>query len=83
VGKLGKAVLAAGDRCVAFTKVRGMVLCVSMDQRSIKTLNPKCRLFLKIDQERYYYLAVGVFLSEAVSPPRFGVVKQFVVSESS
>jgi hypothetical protein len=29
-----------------------------MDQISIKTPNPKCRLFLKIDQQRY--LAVGV-----------------------
>ncbi len=35
--------------------------------------NPKCRLFWKID------LAAGVYLSEALSPPRFlfRVVKQF------
>jgi hypothetical protein len=32
-----------------------------MDQISIKTPNPKCRLFLKVDQ----YLAAGVYLSEA------------------
>jgi hypothetical protein len=37
-----------------------------MDQISIKTPNPKCRLFLKIDQERY--LAAGVYLSEALAP---------------
>jgi len=48
-----------------------------MDQKSKKTPNPKCRLFLKIDQ--YWYLAAGVYLSEAPYPPRFlfGVVKQF------
>ncbi len=54
-----------------------------MDQISLKTPNPKCRLFLKIDQERY--LAAGVYLSEAPpSHPRFlfGVVKHFVGSES-
>jgi hypothetical protein len=38
----------------------------SMDQISIKTPNPKCRLFLKIYQERY--LAAGVYLSEAPDP---------------
>ena len=37
-----------------------------MDQISLKTPNPKCRLFLKIDQERY--LAAGVYLSEAPDP---------------
>jgi hypothetical protein len=48
-----------------------------MDQISIKTPKPKCRLFFKIDQERY--LAAGLYLSE-VSPLLgflFGVVKQF------
>jgi hypothetical protein len=41
---------------------------------TVKTPNPKCRLFLKIYQSRY--LAAGVYLSEAPSPPRFlfGVV---------
>ncbi len=34
-----------------------------MDQISIKTPNPKCRLFLKTLQSRY--LAAGVYLSEA------------------
>jgi hypothetical protein len=37
-----------------------------MDQISIKTPNPKCQLFLKIDQQRY--LAAGVYLSEAPYP---------------
>ncbi len=37
-----------------------------MDQISIKTPNPKCRLFLKFDQERY--LAPGVYLSKAPDP---------------
>jgi hypothetical protein len=41
----------------------------TMDQISIKTPNPKCRLFLKIEQLRY--LAAGVYLSEAPFPPRF------------
>jgi hypothetical protein len=36
-----------------------------MDQ--ISTPNPKCRLFLKIDQ--YRYLAAGVYLSEVPDPP--------------
>jgi hypothetical protein len=39
----------------------------TMDQISLKTPNPKCRLFLKIHQERY--LAAGVYLSEAPDPP--------------
>ncbi len=45
-----------------------------MDQIALKTANPKCRLFLKID------LAACVYLSEAPSPPRFllGVVKDIV-----
>jgi hypothetical protein len=43
------------------------VRMIAMDQISIKTPNPKCRLFLKIDQERY--LAVGVYLSETPDPP--------------
>ncbi len=49
----------------------------AIDQITIKTPNPKGRLFLKIDLERD--LAAGVYLSEAPSPPRFlfGVVKQF------
>jgi hypothetical protein len=38
-----------------------------MDQISIQTANPTCRLFLKIDQ--YKYLAAGVYLSEAPDPP--------------
>ncbi len=38
-----------------------------MDQISIKTPNPKCRLFLKIDQ--LGYLAAGVYLSEVPDPP--------------
>jgi hypothetical protein len=47
----------------------------SMDRIALKTPNPKCRLFLKIEG----YLAACVYLSEAPSPPRFllGVVKQF------
>jgi hypothetical protein len=32
-----------------------------------KDNNPKCRLFLKIYQQRYF--AAGVYLSEAPSPP--------------
>jgi hypothetical protein len=40
-----------------------------MDQISIKTPNPKCRRFLKIDQKRY--LAAGVNMSEDPSPPSF------------
>ncbi len=39
----------------------------SMDQISIKTPNPKCRLFYKIVQ--YRYLAAGVYLPEAPNPP--------------
>jgi hypothetical protein len=38
-----------------------------MDQISIKTPKPKCRLVVKIDQ--YRYLAAGVYLSEAPDPP--------------
>jgi hypothetical protein len=37
-----------------------------MDQISIKTPNPKRRLFLNIDQKRY--LAAGIYLSEATDP---------------
>ncbi len=54
-----------------------------MDLLSVKTPNPKGRLFLKIEPKRD--LAGGVYLSEAPSPPRFlfGMVKQnFVGSES-
>jgi hypothetical protein len=42
-----------------------------MDQISIKTPNPKCRLFFKI--YLYSYLAAGVYLSEAPYPlpPRY------------
>jgi hypothetical protein len=36
-----------------------------MDQIPIKTPNPKCRLFLKIDHYQQRYLAAGVYLSEA------------------
>ncbi len=53
-------------------------LLLPMDQITIKTPNPKGRLFfLKIDLLRN--LAAGVYLSEAPSPLRFlfGVVKQF------
>ena len=32
-----------------------------------ETPNPKCRIFLKVDQKRY--LAEGVYLSEAPIPP--------------
>jgi hypothetical protein len=39
----------------------------SMDQISIKTPNPKCRLFLKIDQKRY--LAAGFYLAPDPLPP--------------
>jgi hypothetical protein len=45
-----------------------------MDQISIKTPNPECLLFLKIDQERF--LAAGVYLSEAPDPrptPRYNL----------
>jgi hypothetical protein len=38
-----------------------------MDQITIKTPNPKCRLFLK----KVLDLAAGVYLCEAPSPPRF------------
>jgi hypothetical protein len=45
----------------------------SMENIPIKTPNPKCRLFLQIDQ--YRYLAAGVYLSEAPDllppPPRY------------
>ncbi len=37
-----------------------------MEQISIKTPNPKCRIFLKIDL--YRYLAAGVYLSEPSIP---------------
>jgi hypothetical protein len=37
-----------------------------MDQISKKTSNPKCLLFLKIDQ--LWYLAAGVYLSEDPYP---------------
>jgi hypothetical protein len=37
-----------------------------MDQISIKTRNPKRRLFLNIDQKRS--LAAGVYLSDAPDP---------------
>jgi hypothetical protein len=44
-----------------------------MDQISVKKPNPKCRLFLKVDQ--YRYLAAGVYLSKAPDlpppPPRY------------
>jgi hypothetical protein len=51
-------------------------LC-GMNQKALKTPNPKCRLFLKIDLSRD--LAACIYKSEAHSPPRFlfGVVKQF------
>ncbi len=57
-----------------------LLLSPSMDQISIKTPNPKCRLFLKLNSIK----ATAVYLSEAPSPPRFlfGVVKQFCSSES-
>ncbi len=42
---------------------------VPMDQIALKTPNPKCWLFLKIDMQRY--LVPCVYLSEAPSPPRF------------
>jgi hypothetical protein len=47
----------------------------AMDQITLKTPNPKCRFFLKIDL--YGDLAAGVYLTEAPSPPRsmFGVIK--------
>jgi hypothetical protein len=53
-----------------------------MDQIFIKTPNPKCRLFLKIDQ--YRYLAAGVYLSEAPSLLGFclGWLRNSVGSES-
>jgi hypothetical protein len=41
-------------------------MVMGMDQTSIKTPNPKCRLFLKIYQLRD--LAAGVYLSEARDP---------------
>ncbi len=41
----------------------------SMDQITIKTPNPKCRLFLKNVMQRD--LAAGVYLSADPSPPRF------------
>ncbi len=45
---------------------RNSTVWSTMDQVSIKTPNPKCRLFLKIYQQRY--LAAGVYLSEATDP---------------
>jgi hypothetical protein len=39
-----------------------------MDQITIKTPNPKGRLFLKIDLERD--LAAGVYQPQAASPPK-------------
>jgi hypothetical protein len=42
-----------------------------MDKITIKTPNPKGRLFIKIGLQRD--LAEGVYLSEAPSPPRFFV----------
>jgi hypothetical protein len=56
----------------------------NMDQISIKTPNPKGRLFFKIDLLRD--LAAGVYLSEAPSPPLLGFClgwsSNFVCSES-
>jgi hypothetical protein len=48
-----------------------------MDQITIKTPNPKGRLFFKIDLE--WDLAAGVYLYETPFSPGFlfGVVKQF------
>jgi hypothetical protein len=45
------------------TAADGSWMAGSVDQVSIKTPHPNCRLFLKIDQLRY--LAAGVYLSEA------------------
>jgi hypothetical protein len=45
---------------------RTKAMVVTMDQISKETPNPKCQLFLKIDQKRY--LAEGVYLSEAHDP---------------
>jgi hypothetical protein len=42
-------------------------ILLPMDQIPIKTPNPKCRLFLKIDQKKV--LGVGCYLSEAHDPP--------------
>jgi hypothetical protein len=43
-----------------------MEMTMSKGQISIKTPNPKCLLFLKIDQ--LMYLAAGFYLSEAPDP---------------
>jgi hypothetical protein len=54
----------AGRRQVGLTnETRGGLKVLAMDQITIKTPNPKCRLFLKIDLERE--LAAGVYVSEA------------------
>jgi hypothetical protein len=67
-------IVVVGDSCFLLV-VRSWLL--TTDQITIKTPNPKGRLFLKINMERD--LAADVYLSEAPSPPRFlfGVVKQF------
>jgi hypothetical protein len=51
--------------CIAVCSYSIYIECIpygnAMDQISKKTPNPKCRLFLKIDQ--YRYLAAGFYLS--------------------
>ena len=49
-----------------YTTASVVLINLGMDQISIKAPNPKCRLFLKIDQKRY--LAAGGYLSEAPDP---------------
>ncbi len=59
----------------AAPKIRGRSwrsLIFIMDQISLKTPNPKCRLFLTIDQKRY--LAAGVNMSEVPYPLRCNIV---------
>jgi hypothetical protein len=41
------------ERLTAFLRGSEPLTVQGMDQISIKSANPKCRLFLKIDQERY------------------------------
>jgi hypothetical protein len=56
---------AAGGDAWRPGAAQGYVELMSMDQISITTPNPKCRLFFKIDQ----YLAASVYLSEVHDPP--------------
>ncbi len=70
--------ISTNDICLALNLLFILWWCIQnctyMDQISIKTPNPKCRLFLKIDQ--YRGLAAGVW-GPLPAKVLFGVVKQF------